>query len=322
MKISNKLLLFDLLQATRNFFLNDAFIDVMTPPIVSNPGMETHIHPFQVGRAINKELLPLYLHTSPEFHMKQLLSDGLEKIFTLTYSFRDEPNSETHRPQFIMLEWYRAHERYEKIMDDTIELFAFCCEYLKSKGHKIAQGYESFTPTKMTVSEIVKKYCGFEILDYLEKEDLYNLIIEKYKDITLGPIKEYSWDDLFFLFFLNKVEPHFKEIPFLLLYEFPHHLSALSTLKDSDNRVCERFEVYCHGVELCNCFNELTDIEEQKRRFKNQAKEKEELYQYSLPEATLLFNALERGLPRASGIALGVERMLKVILGLENPFYD
>ena len=75
-----------------------------------------------------------------------------------------------------------------------------------------------------------------------------------------------TWDDYFFPPFLNKIEPDFKKYPFLILYEFPYHLSALSTLKASDNRVCERFEIYVEGVEIANCFNELCDLQIQKER--------------------------------------------------------
>ncbi len=75
---------FHFLAAIRNFFNKSDFIDVLTPPMVENPGMETHIHPYKV---IDSKW---YLHTSPEFHMKQLLSLGFEKIFTLSYCFRNE----------------------------------------------------------------------------------------------------------------------------------------------------------------------------------------------------------------------------------------
>lgn len=319
---TNKRALFHLLKSIRLFFENDNFIDVMTPPMVTNPGMETHIHPFQVRSVVNNKNHDLYLNTSPEFHMKALLSEGLEKIFTLTYSFRDEPNSFTHRPQFIMLEWYRTNQKYEKIMSDVTKLFQFSLDRFVQSNFKVNKKLKNFTPTKMTVQEVIYKYCNFDILDFLEKENLFQKIKETYSDITLGEIKDYSWDDLFFLLFLNKVEPHFKEIPFLLLYEFPHHLSALSTLKESDPRVCERFEVYCFGIELCNCFNELTDLKEQKRRFELQKREKSKLYQYELPEADLLYNALEKGFPPSSGIALGVERLLMVLIDTEEPFYD
>ena len=160
-------------------------------------------------------------------------------------------------------------------------------------------------------------------MNFLEKKDLKELIEKNFKDVPLPSLGEnLSWDDYYFLLFLNKVEPHLAHYPYLLLYEFPHHLSALSTLKPSDQRVCERFEIYSKGVELCNCFNELTDLKIQKERFEIQSLEKENLYHYHLPEPTVLYQAMERGLPKSAGIALGVERFLKVLTNVENPFYN
>src|SRR5687767_3032706 len=115
---AKRLASFHLQQAIRDFFLERGFMDVLTPPMVPNPGMETHIHPFRVWSERGRAPTPFYLHTSPEFCMKELLSEGMERIFTLSYCFRDEPSSPIHRPQFLMLEWYRANARYETIMDD------------------------------------------------------------------------------------------------------------------------------------------------------------------------------------------------------------
>jgi lysyl-tRNA synthetase class 2 len=109
---------FDLLWAIRSYFSNLKFVDVLTPPMVENPGMETHIHPFQVAHAKSHSMSQWYLHTSPEFHMKELLSLGFENIYNLSYCFRDEPNASIHRPQFLMLEWYRTGAHYTKIMQD------------------------------------------------------------------------------------------------------------------------------------------------------------------------------------------------------------
>jgi lysyl-tRNA synthetase class 2 len=86
--------------------------------------------------------------------------------------------------------------------------------------------------------------------------------------------------------------------------------------------VCERFEVYIHGVELCNCFNELTDPIEQRRRFEEQKRLKKKLYHYELPEPAKFYNSLDTGLPPSAGIALGVERLLSSLCEIENPFFD
>ena len=88
--------LFLLLQNIRNFFISKGFLDVLTPPIVENPGQEAHIHPFKVSSANPALESSAYLHTSPEFWMKNLLSEGHEKIFTISYCFRDEPVSPIH----------------------------------------------------------------------------------------------------------------------------------------------------------------------------------------------------------------------------------
>jgi len=318
---NHRVTLFHLQQAIRNFFLKEGFLDVLTPPVVSNPGMEVHIHPFQVRSAHQDRNLELYLHTSPEFYMKDLLSQGLEKIFTLSYCFRDEPNSETHRPQFVMLEWYRAHERYERIMQDCEELFKSCHEYLRSKSIPVVNSKISFT--KKTVQEVFLETINIDILNYIDnKDELYDLISNQFSSIHLPDNRDdLSWDDLFFLLMLNEVEPHFEKYDFLLLYEFPSPLKALSTIKEEDPNVCERFEIYANGIELCNCFNELVDLKEQKQRFESQAKEKEELYNYKLPEAKILFDALDSGIPASAGIALGVERLLMALTGNKNSFF-
>lgn len=314
---------FDLIWTIRTFFQQKNFSDVMTPPMVKNPGMETHIHPFQVGRAISGGFTPWYLQTSPEFHMKELLSIGFEDLFTITHSFRDEPVATHHRPQFLMLEWYRRNAHYTQIMKDCEDLFSFSLDQLEQKQNPIDLNMKNIKFERSSIQDLFWDMLNIDILDFLNIKDLKELIEKNFKDVPLpGKGEVLSWDDYYFLLFLNKVEPHLNHHPYLLLYEFPHHLSALSTLKKDDPRVCERFEIYCKGIELCNCFNELTDLSTQKERFKTQAQEKKSLYRYELPEPSVLYTAMERGLPRSSGIALGIERFLKILTGVENPFWE
>lgn len=308
-------------QAIRDFFKKEDFLETTTPPMVENPGMETHIHPFAIRSVSTKNNLDLYLHTSPEFYMKKLLSEGYQKIFNLTYAFRDEPSSPHHRPQFLMLEWYRAQAHYEKIMDDCEQLFIFCHEFLAEKKAPMHLKLSEIKFERLTIQELFQEYLKFDILQFLDSKDLKEKIK---KDFKLVPIPEsnLSWDDYYFLLFLNTIESKLKDRPYLLLKEFPHHLAALATLKESDPRVCERFEIYVNGIELCNCFNELRDLKLQKNRFDDQAKLKKELYGYELPEAKVLYQALEKGFPPSSGIALGVERLLLSLANVKNPFFN
>lgn len=309
---------FELIQLIRNFFTQQGFLDVLTPPAVENPGMEVHIHPFQLHSVVKNHQIPRYLHTSPEFCLKELLSDegeNIDRLFSLAYCFRDEPDSPIHRHQFIMLEWYRKHERYEKIMTDVEELISSCL----NSNLPIRKNLLGQKMVKKTMNELFLEILGINILNYLTVPSIKDLL-KKFPDVPV-PTSECEWDDYFFLLYLNKIEPQITKYPLLMVYEFPAPLSALSTLKASDPRVCERFEVYINGVELCNCFNELTDIVEQKKRFADQNLLKKKLYKYSLPEPKKLYAAMEKGLPPSAGIALGVERLLYSLCEIEDPFF-
>lgn len=281
--------------------------------------MEVHIHPFALQSVRENRTLPLYLHTSPEFCLKELLADpeeDLEKIFSISYCFRDEPSSPIHRPQFLMLEWYRKHERYEKIMADVEGLIAHC---LKHRTLAIRDELRHASMVRMTMQELFNRILNVDILDYLTVDKI-KLLLKSFPDVPT-PAQDLPWDDYFFLLYLNKIEPEIKDYPLLMITEFPAPLSALSTLKKTDPRVCERFEVYVNGIELCNAFNELTDLDEQRRRFNLQAQEKLGLYKYTLPEPKKFYKALERGLPKSSGIALGVERLLYSLFEIDEPFF-
>lgn len=317
---------FHTIQAIRNFFMNKGFMDILTPPMVQNPGMETHIHPFEVYSKLKAKTQNMFLHTSPEFHMKKVLANtelDLKKIFTITYCFRDEPNSAIHRNQFLMCEWYRKGESYEQIMQDCEELITYTFEYLKKQNVPVKKRLTDIQFKRMTVQEAFIKFANIDILNFLEKSELIEKIKSDFPQVPLPKNEaDCEWDDYFFLLFLNEVEPHFEKIDFLLLYEFPFQLSALSTLKESDNRVCERFEIYINGVELCNCFNELTKLSILKKRFQEQAKLKKTIYNYELPAPSEFYQVLSDGYPKSSGIALGVERLLYSLADVENPFFS
>lgn len=272
--------------------------------MVPHPGLEAHLHPFKVLRARTNDESGFYLHTSPEFYMKEMLTQGFEKIFTLTHCHRDEPKSSTHLPQFMMLEWYRSGERYEKIMSDTEELISFCYQQFN---------LELPTFERKTIDELFFDLLNFKISDYLETDKLKEKI--KTIDSSLITSENLSWDDYFFLLFLNHIEPKLTAYPAIILYEYPAPLAALSTIVN--DKWCERFEVYLNGVELGNCFNELTDFKELATRFKRENILKEKTYHYALPEPQRFFD-VQRKLPQSAGIALGIDRLFMQIFNLEE----
>ncbi len=254
--------------------------------------------------------------------MKGLLAapnEGFNKIFTISYCFRDEPTSPIHRPQFLMLEWYRKDERYERIMDDVEGLIKFCLEQGHKRGMPVRKSMLSQKLVRKTMQELFLEELSIDILQYLDVPSMKELL-KKHPNVPV-PTSELEWDDYFFLLYLNLIEPKLTKWPLLLISEFPAPLSALSTLKMSDPRVAERFEVYVGGVELCNAFNELTDLRELKKRFRAQNELKSRLYGYELPEPKEFYGVMERGYPKSAGVALGVERLLHSLFEIENPFY-
>ncbi len=284
--------------------------------------MEVHIHPFQLHSVVQKKNHSLYLHSSPEFCLKELLSlkdESFDNIFSISYCFRDEPTSPIHRSQFVMLEWYRKNARYEAIMEDVEGLLVFCLSEAVKKNLPVREEVKNQKLVKKTMQEIFQEILGIDILNYLDVGSIKRLLLQ-FPEVPL-PQEELPWDDYFFLLFLNKIEPILVQTPLLMITEFPAPLSALSTLKENDPRVCERFELYVRGVEVANCFNELTDLAEQKKRFQEQKIQKQQLYSNELPEPKSFYTSFERGLPSCSGIALGVERLLTSLFEVDQPFF-
>ncbi len=301
---------FKFTSSIRSFFNKHGFVDAIVPIMVENPGCEPHIHPFEVFSKKNLITTNKYLHTSPEFAMKQLICRGLENIFNISICFRDEPKSSTHNNQFVMLEWYRTNQKYEEIMKDCKLLI----NYLIGKK-------EIFI--KKTIKEIFYEILNINILDYLEKDKIINLIKTRYPELLPSSNNLILWDDYYFLIFLNKIEPNLKEYPYLLLYEFPYQLRSFSTIKPDNPKICQRFELYINGIEVANCFNEITDIAQYKKIIDNYNKLKNDIYNYQLPPPNYFYKSIEKNsLPNCSGIALGIERLYASLNKLDSFFIE
>lgn len=301
-------------QSLRAFFDQQDFVEIHAPPMVQNPGMEPHIHPFLVKGLNPFTKTQYYLHSSPEFYMKQALSEGLDRLYTLGFSFRDEPKSPEHRKQFLMLEWYRSDVDYLNLIDDCVALV----KHLK-KSLALPQLSDS-NITTLSIQNIFLKYAKLDILQFNHKDDLYKQIKNNFSSIPLPAYEQCGYDDLFFLIFLNIIEPELKKYQLLFLTDYPADLCALAEINKDNPLTCKRFEMYYNGAEIANCFQELINLENQKNRFVKFNVEKKKLYHYSLPEPKVLFNALEKGLPRSSGIALGVERLAQRLLNEQDLF--
>ncbi|MCH2533683.1 MAG: EF-P lysine aminoacylase GenX [Bdellovibrionales bacterium] len=285
-------------QNVRAFFLNSQFIETPTPSLVQNPGMEPHLHAFQTQWSFGEKTKAFFLPTSPEIHLKKLLSQGLQNIFEIKSCFRNEESSPIHMPEFTMLEWYRAYSGLEAIETDIQNLLSkLVGKPIELKKFHLKEFYEAYFKADWS-----------EIYDYQALKDRAHK--EGFSSSSM------TWNDLFSWFQVTVVEPELKNIDQpVLLYGFPDLQPSLAR---SYNGESERFELYWKGVELANAYHELNDPTVQRQRWLDDLKVRQAqgLQIYELDEEFL--EALEQGMPPSSGIALGLERLYMVINDIEN----
>ncbi len=273
--------------ALRGWFASSGFLEVETPAMVPLPGLEPHIDPFKLdGHA-------RYLHTSPEYAMKRLLADaGCPPIFQLCKVFRDEPASSTHNPEFTMLELYRPGATYEQIMKDT-------------EGALAAAGglFAAEAPfERLTVREAMLRHAGVDWTKHADAASFAKAAAVRARD-------DDTWDDVFFRIFLDRVEPKLLRPTFIT--EYPASMASLARVRGD---VAERVELYARGVELANGFSELNDAAEQRRRFEDEQRQRRAAGRPAFPIDERFLEAVGR-MPQCSGIAVGVDRVLMLLVG-------
>tara|TARA_R110002126_G_scaffold13118_2_gene56443 strand:- start:133156 stop:134181 length:1026 start_codon:yes stop_codon:yes gene_type:complete len=305
-----------IISAIRNFFDGRDYLEVETPILQTSPCMSTHTHAFQTEyKDVSLQSKQnLYLHTSPEFGMKKLLSAGLERIYQICHVFRNADDTKLHSPEFTMVEWYNTAFSYEALMDETAALIQHCAD-IACVDTYIWQGHEvdaSAPWERISVKECFARYAQIDLDLFLDDRDGFAEVIAA-KGLHVAA--DDGWDDLFHRVMLEYVEPHLGMDQPTILYDYPKCLASLAQVKCSDPRYAERFEVYIAGVELANGFGELTDAKEQRRRFVSEMDAKQEIYGERYPVDEDLIAALEQGLPACSGIALGIDRLVMLITG-------
>lgn len=300
------------IKSIREFFVNrHNFIEVETPLLVLNPGLEPHLQYFETRfepSMSGGDAQTYFLPTSPEYHLKKALASGLPRVFEISRAFRNGELSLRHQPEFTVLEWYRHPGSYMDIAQDALELF----EFMSDRFSKNAKAWRNVKHFK--VVEAFDEFCGIAldlILRNGEQQSLARRAREagfKHIDATA------SFEEVFNFLVVDVIERAFSKMDVCFLWDYPVEMAALSRRKRDRPYLCERFEIYFQGLELANAFGELTDAKEQRLRCLEDQKKREEIYGKKAPPLDEEFLEALTHLHEAGGIALGVDRFLQSLI--------
>jgi elongation factor P--(R)-beta-lysine ligase len=280
--------------AVRRFFGARGFVEVDTPVLVPSPGLDVHLDAIAANGG--------WLATSPEYQMKRLLAGGMARIFQIAHVFRKGEIGSWHNPEFTMLEWYRTFSSVDDVMADT--------EALVRKVVRALTGAATLEVLGHAV-QLGRRFSRISVLD----------AFERFADVAPRETLRLSLcdEDRFFRLLVEKVEPGLarSDRP-VFLFDFPIAQASLARPKPEDARLCERFELYVGGVELCNGFGELTDPAEQRARLVRDQEARMRLGKPVYPIDERFLSALAEGMPPSSGNALGLDRLVALCLGASD----
>ncbi len=285
-----------LMRRIRAFFDAREVLEVETPVLSKGATVDPQIDSF----ATRGER---WLQTSPEFAMKRLLAAGSGPIWQLARVFRIDESGRHHNPEFSLLEWYRPGWDHHRLIDE--------CDALLR-----ALGASSQACERLSYREAFLRHAGVDplrdSLDTLRASlpaSLAELALPDGDDIAM---RDFVLD----LLMSHVVGPELgREVP-LVLYDFPASQAALARIRHDDPPVAERFEIFWRGIELANGFHELTDAGEQRRRFEADRARRLAEGRIAPPYDAQLIAAMEHGLPDCAGVAIGVDRLLMLMLDL------
>ncbi len=313
-----------LLKVIRQFFDERGYVEVETPILSAEMISDAWLEPFVAGWLSDPQRWttggePRFLQTSPEAHMKRLLAAGAQAIYQLSRVFRNGETGRRHNPEFTMLEWYRVGDDHHRQMDFVEALVK---EVFAASGAWRAKQHPALSATsfqRMTYDEAFEQHAGRRVLES-STADLREIA----KQHRLAPpqgLDEQDRDGWLNFLLAELVEPRLGRAQPTFLYNYPASQAALAHVSPSrpgGPLVAERFELYIHGVELCNGYHELTDAATLVSRTREQAELRLAAGLRPLPSPGRLLQAMDAGLPASSGVALGWDRLVMLALGKET----
>ncbi len=264
------------LDVVRGFFRDHAYLEADTPVRLPALIPERWIEPEPSGDA--------FLQTSPEICMKRLMACGHERLFQICHCFRKKERGRLHLPEFTMLEWYRVDADYLDLMDETEALVRRVLAQSRAEASAAALSLDAWP--RLTVAEAFDRYAGINVAEAVARDEFDRVLVER-------------------------IEPALAGMGAVFLCDYPPELASLAKVRDDDPSVAERFELYIGGVELVNGFSELTDVDEQRRRFADEI----EAAGGDMPERFLEDLAM---LGRTAGAALGFDRLVMLAMGADS----
>ena len=261
-------------EALRRYFVDAGFTEVECGALQVSPGNEAHLHGFETQRiSPDASRKRLYLHTSPEFACKKLLAAGERRIFTFAPVFRNRERGDLHAPEFTMLEWYRAGEPYDAVIGDCLNILKLAAgeagtSVFRFRGREVAIVEP---PERLSVAEAFRRYASIDLtatMDFDGAPDR-DALARAAQASGIKLAEDDHWSDIFSRVLTERIEPQLGLEQPTILDRYPRIEAALARATADDPRFAERFELYLCGVELANGFGELTDPEEQRRRFRS-----------------------------------------------------
>lgn len=297
-----------MLRELRRFFDERGFLEVETPMLSADTVVDRHLDPFAVsvtsGSTVDTGAMgaTYWLQTSPEFGMKRLLAAGATAIYQVTRAFRREEQGPLHNPEFTMVEWYRCGDQ----MSQGMQLLSDLSEQMLRRGSAITRTYREVFESTLGVNPH-RASCE-QLRDLAESCQLS--IPESFVDADRD-----AWLDLLLA---ERIQPTLGTAQPVIVHDYPASQSALARIRQDDDVVAERFELFVDGIEMANGYHELLDADElaSRQEIANQLRRQDG--KQALPEDNRLLSAMRHGLPPCVGVALGFDRLVMVATGAQR----